>query len=48
MSVQYGAISRLLLPKGNGDGVKELMVPRNEITPFVFTLKKKYDYERKV
>jgi hypothetical protein len=39
MSAQYGAISRLLLPKGNGDGVKELMVPRNEITPFVFTLK---------
>jgi hypothetical protein len=39
---------RYLTPKGNGDGVKELMVPRNEITPFVFTLKKKYDYERKV
>jgi hypothetical protein len=48
MSAKYGAISRLLLLKGNGDGVYVLMFPRNEITPFVFTLKNIYNYKKKV
>jgi hypothetical protein len=43
MSVQYGAISRVFPPKGNGGGVKILMAPRNEITPFSLTLKTNYN-----